>query len=409
MQINSNNIVITGLGLLTGLGLDLASSWQGICDGASHIKPFTLFDSSNLQCAFGVELSKNADLLFKSMIKTRNRRQMTRGTMMAISTAVQAVENSKLDMNSLDKSRIGIVVGCTGTGYCPIPTKTDPNHILKDMVNAPAAWIGLKWKIQGPAFSVSTACSSGTYAIYSAIQLILSGQCDIVITGGFDSVINYPYIEGFSSIMALSDDVEHMQTASRPFDKNRCGFVMGEGCGMLILESREHANRRDAKMYASVSLPGISSEAYNILSPCPQGKGMARTMRIALDNAGLKPEDIDYINAHGTSTILNDLYETEAIKNVFGKYAYNIPISSTKSMTGHCLSGAAAVEAVIACKSLEENIIPPTMNLTNPDPKLDLDYVPLKTRKKILKHIMSNSFAFGGHNGACIFSKTEEL
>jgi 3-oxoacyl-[acyl-carrier-protein] synthase II len=235
--------------------------------------------------------------------------------------------------------------------------------------------------------------------------LILSGQCDIAITGASDSVTNYPDVQGFCSLMALSDDVQNMATASRPFDRKRSGFVMGEGSGMMVIESLEHASKRGARIYAEASLPGLYSEVYNIISPQPQGVGMAQTMRRALVLAGLTPQDIDYINAHGTSTNLNDKYETEAIKEVFGSYAYNVPVSSTKSMTGHCLSGAAGVEAVIACKALVEQCIPPTINLTDPDPELDLDYVPGVMRHKRLNHVMSNSFAFGGHNGVSIFSK----
>ncbi len=408
MNIQNNKIAITGLGLMTGLGLDLSSSWEGLLTGRCPVKRFSLFDPKDLATPFGVELPEGADELFKTVAKTRNRRQMTRGTLMSIATAKMALEDTGYINDIPDKTRIGAVIGCTGTGYAPTTLETDPNRILKNMGSASAAWLSLKWKLEGPAFTVSTACSSGAYAINSAMLLILSGQCDVVITGAYDSVISYPDVEGFCSLLALSDDTENMLTASRPFDKNRSGFVVGEGCGMLILESIDHAIKRDANIYATTTMPGLSSEAYNILSPQPAGAGMAKTIKLALDNAKLNPEDISYINAHGTSTHLNDLYETEAIKNVFGDHAYSVPVSATKSMTGHCLSGAAGVESVIACKSLVENIIPPTMNLTVPDPELDLDYVPLKPRQKELNHVMSNSFAFGGHNGVCIFSKVNK-
>lgn len=400
-------VAITGLGLMTGLGLDLSTTWRGLLQGQCPVKRFNLFDPEGLATPFGIELPEGADELFKTVTKTRNRRQMTRGIMMALSTAKMALDDAGYGNELPDKTRIGTAIGCTGTGYAPVTQEPDSNRILKNMGSASAAWISLKWKLEGPAFTVSTACSSGAYALHSAMHLILSDQCDVVITGAYDSVISYPDVEGFCSLLALSDDTENMTTASRPFDKNRNGFVIGEGSGMLILESIDHAMKRDARIYATTTMPGLTSEAYNILSPQPGGTGMAKTMKLALDNADLKPEDISCINAHGTSTQLNDLYETEAIKAVFDDFAYTIPVSATKSMTGHCLSGAAGVESVIACKSLVENIIPPTMNLTVPDPDLNLDYVPLTPRQTELRNIMSNSFAFGGHNGVCIFSKRE--
>lgn len=400
-------IAVTGLGLMTGLGLDLHSTWKGLIAGKCPVNRFSLFDPKKLSTPFGVELPHNVEKLFKENIKTRNRRQMTRGIMIALCTTKMALEDAGLLNNFHDTTRVGVVIGCTGTGYAPENQDTDPNRILKNMASASSAWISLKWNINGPSFIVSTACSSGAYAINSAISLIESGQCDVVITGAYDSIITYPDIEGFCSLLALSDDIENMKTTSRPFDKNRNGFVIGEGSGILILESLSFARRRKAKTYATVKAPGLNSEAYNIFSPHPEGIGMARAMELALSNSELNPNEISYINAHGTSTQLNDLYETKAIKRVFGDYAYTIPVSSTKSMTGHCLSGAAGVESVIACKALEENCIPPTMNLFETDPELDLDYVPMKPRYTPLKHVMSNSFAFGGHNGVCIFSKIE--
>lgn len=401
----NNRVAVTGLGLITGLGLNLESTWQGLISGKSPVKRFTLFDPSGLTTPFGIELPEEVEELFKKCIKTRNRSQMTRATMLSLVTAEMALEDAKIRLEGTDTDRIAVVIGATGTGYAPAVSTTDPNRILKNMASSHAAWISLKLKIHGPAYVVSTACSSGTFALGAAMMLILSGQCDIAITGASDSVMSYQDVEGFCSLMALTDDIEHMETSSRPFDRRRNGFVMGEGSGMMIVESREHAQKRGARIYADVSLPGLFSEAYNIISPQPGGIGMAQAMKRALDSACLVPEQIDYINAHGTSTQLNDLYETQAIKEVFGAHAYAIPVSSTKSMTGHCLSGAAGVESVIACKALVENCIPPTMHLTDPDPELDLDYVPGAPRLRELNHVMSNSFAFGGHNGVCIFSR----
>ena len=403
----SRTVAVTGLGMMTGLGLDLQSSWQGLIEGRSAIKRFSLFDPEGLDSPFGVELPEGANEIFKKYIKPRSRKQMTRGTMMAFVIASMAIEDSGLEDVDHDKSRVGIVLGTTGTGYAPQSTDPDEHRILKNMSNAPTAWISMKLKFQGPSFTISTACSSGLYALHTAFALIQSGQCDVVITGSADSSINYLDVRGFCSIMALSDQKENIETASRPFDKGRNGFVIGEGGGILVLESLEHARNRGAKVYANMSLPAVTSEAYNIISPETDGKGMEKTMALALKNAGLKPGDIDYINAHGTSTQLNDIYETHAIKEVFDGNAQRIPVSATKSMTGHCLAGAAGVEAVICIKALCDNMIPPTINLQEPDEGLDLDYVPGKARGKELYHVMCNSFAFGGHNGVCIFSKPE--
>jgi 3-oxoacyl-[acyl-carrier-protein] synthase II len=404
-MMNNKRVAVTGLGLMTGLGLDIESTWQGLIAGRSPIKLFSLFNPKDLSSPFGIEIPGGVEELFKKHIITRNRKQMTRGTMLALVLAHMALTDSGLDLEKTDRERVGVVIGATGTGYAPLNSDMDRHRILKNMANAAAAWISIKWKLKGPSFIVSTACSSGIYALGSAIQLILQGQCDIVITGAVESTINFLDIQGFSSMMALSEKKDDIKTASRPFDKERDGFVIGEGGGMLILESLSSVKKRGTPIYAETYPPGLSSEAYNIMSPERDGRGMLRAMDLALKNADLKPQDINYINAHGTSTLLNDLYETKAIKELFKERAYSIPVSSTKSMTGHCLSGAAGVESVICCKVIKEGIIPPTINLTVPDPELDLDYVPNQCRKAILKHVMCNSFAFGGHNGVAIFSK----
>jgi len=393
---------------MTGLGLDLESSWRGLLEGRSPIKRFELFDPQGLESPFGVELPPEVDELFTSGIKKRRQRQMTRGTMMAVLTARMAIEDAGLDGETLDRGRVGVVLGTTGTGYVPpAGGEVDEHRILRNMINAPASWISLEGKFTGPSFIISTACSSGANALGTAQMLIDSGRCDVVISGAADSSINHQDVGGFSSLMALADWKGPVAEASRPFDKDRCGFVMGEGGGVLVLESVESARARDARVYALMPQPALTSEAYNIISPRRGGKGMAETMRLALDQAGLAPRDIQYINAHGTSTPYNDLYETLAIKEVFGEHAPALAISSTKSMTGHCLAGAAGVEAVIACKALFEGMIPPTINLKTPDPELDLDFVPNKARPLSMQHVMSNSFAFGGHNGVNIFSRPD--
>jgi 3-oxoacyl-[acyl-carrier-protein] synthase II len=398
-------VAVTGVGLLTGLGLDAETTWRGLLAGRSPIKRFSLFDPAGLACPFGVELPAGADALFAERIKKRQRDQMTRGTMLAVVAADQALEAAGLDLSAISRERVAVVVGATGTGYAPRDGGPDQHRILRNMASAPAAWIGLRHKIEGPAFVVSTACSSGAYAMHAAFSLIASGACDVVVSGAADSACNYLDVEGFTALMALATDEAEMETASRPFDKERNGFVLAEGAGILVLESIAHARGRGARALAELSRPGLCSEAYNIISPRPGGAGIALAIRRALANAGLAPDDIDYVNAHGTSTPLNDLCETQAIKEVFGARAKGLPVSSTKSLTGHCLSAAAGVEAAISCLALDRGVIPPTWHLRTPDPELDLDYVPNAPREAELRHVMSSSFGFGGHNGVIVLSR----
>lgn len=399
-------VAVTGLGLITGLGLDLESSWQGLIEGRSVTRRFTAFDPEGLACPFGVELPDGAADFFAARISRRRLNQMTTGTKIGVATARMALEDSGIDLDRQDKNRIGVVIGSTGTGYVE-NSGADSMRILKNMSNSPASWISLQWKLHGPSFVIGTACSSGAYALAAAYGLIVSDQCDAVLCGGIDSSLNYRDVEGFCNIMALADGGMDIKTASRPFDKTRKGFVIGEGGGMLLAESLHNAVRRGARIYAFMHYPGLYSEAYNILSPEPEGKSMARCMTLALQHARLKPEQIDSINAHGTSTQLNDLYECRAIRRVFGPHACKLAVSSTKSMTGHCLAGGAGVEAVICCKALSEQIVPPTINLHEPDPELDLDFVTEGARRMNLRHVMSNSFAFGGHCGVNIFSRPD--
>lgn len=406
MNTNSS-IVVTGLSMMTGLGLNLDDCWQGLVKGHSVTARYKSFDSEGLPNCYGVELPEEADDFFARRIKKRKRSQMTRSTRMGLVTAEMAIEDAELDLDKLDRTRIGVIIGTTGTAYISEKRQPDTMRILKNMSNSPASWISLTKKLGGPSFVVGTACSSGVYALAAAYGLLYSGLCDVIICGSIDSSINYPDVEGFCNLMALAGSEQTPETASKPFDRNRSGFVMGEGAGILVLETAEHAKKRKASAYVKMHYPGLYTESYNILSPEPEGRGMAKCMRMALRHSNLAPVDIDYINAHGTSTYLNDLYETMAIKEVFGKHALELAISSTKSMTGHCLAGGAGVEAVISCMALHENIIPPTINLTDPDPELDLDFVAGQARKKELRHVMSNSFAFGGHNGVNIFSKPD--
>ncbi len=398
-------VAVTGLGLLTGAGLDLESSWAGLLEARSPARRFTIFDPSGLATPFGVELPSGAADLFRSRIKTRHRSLMTRGTCIAVVAADMAIVDSGLDLSALDRSRIGVVVGTTGTGYVREGTGPDPNRILRNMSNSPASWISLTRKLGGPSFTVSTACSSGAYALAAGFALVEGGLCDAVVAGAADSSLNRDDVEGFGALMALSEDADDPAAACRPFDRRRTGFVMGEGGGFLLLERIGDARARGARILAEMSLPGLTSESYNIMSPEPGGGGMASSMRLALDLAGLSPADIDHVNAHGTSTALNDLYEAQAILSVFGPRASALPVSSTKAVTGHCLAGAAGVEAAICVKAIVEGTIPPTANLVDPDPEIGIHVVSGGPRRAALGHVMSNSFAFGGHNGVCIFSR----
>jgi 3-oxoacyl-[acyl-carrier-protein] synthase II len=332
---------------------------------------------------------------------------MTRGTMISVVAAQQAVRDAGLDLEKLDRTRVGVVAGATGTGYSHAGPDADDQRILRNMASAPGAWISLRWKLLGPSMVVSTACSSAAYALHTAHALLQTGECDVVLAGAGDSTLNREDVRGFGALMALAERQTDFERACCPFDKKRAGFVMGEGGGYLILETESHAQRRGAHVRAVMPAPGLSSEGYNILSPEPGGAGMARAMRLALDRAGLQPAQIDYLNAHGTSTRLNDLYETQAVKAVFGERARTLPVSSTKAATGHCLAAAGGVEAAISLLALEHGVVPPTLNLTDPDPELDLDYVPNRPRTLPLTHVMSNSFAFGGQNGVCVFSRYE--
>jgi 3-oxoacyl-[acyl-carrier-protein] synthase II len=400
-------VVVTGTGCLTGLGLDLASTWEGVLQGRRVIRRYSIFDPSAVEVPVGVQLPDGADEMLKSRIKPRSRGQMTRATQMAVVCAEQALEDSGLDLAATGRQRIGVVAGATGTGYAYQGAEPDSNRILKNMASASAAWISLKQGLLGPSMVVSTACSSGAYAIAAAWDWLARGDCDAVVAGSSESSLNEPDVRGFAALMALAEPDDDLPGLSRPFDARRKGFVMGEGAGFLVLETEEHARRRGARILAVVHRPGLASEGYNILSPEPGGGGMARAMRLALQHAGLPPEAIGYVNAHGTSTPLNDAIETLAIKAVYGDHARRLAVSSTKSQTGHCLSGAAGVEACLTVKALVEGVLPPTMNLRVPDPECDLDYVPNAPRPCGVEHAASNSFAFGGQNGVVIFSRAD--
>ncbi len=403
-------VVVTGLGLITSLGSNLGSSWNALIEGRSGVGHITLFDAKNFRTKIAAQLpGEEFESLCKQRIKKRIANQMTRPTKMSLITAQMAVEDACLDLSAFDPKRCGIFIGSAGSDF---PAKEmaavdtfDAVKIVKSMANAPPAWISLYYNLEGPSMTLSTACSSAGYAMRIAYDNIAMGICDLSITGGTSGSILPEYISGFSDMMALSQNNENPEAASCPFDKKRDGFVMGEGAGMLILESEQSAKARGAKIYAEIKRPALLSEGYNIVSPQKGGLGMSACMELALTQAGVNTEEVGYINAHGTSTPLNDLYETQAIKRLFNQHSKKLYVSSSKSMIGHCLGAAGGVEAVITCKAIEESILPPTINLNDPDPELDLNYVPNKAINKEIKVALSNSFAFGGHNAVVPFLK----
>lgn len=397
----ARHVAVTGLGLACGLGLTVDQAWSAALRGETPAHTYTLFDPTGLDAPFGVALPEDAIAWFAGQIRKPHRRLMTRGTQLTVCSGAEALMDAG---PSLDPARVGVVVGTTGTGYIRPEGEDDADRILKAMPNSPAAWLSLLHKLQGPAFVVGTACASGAYALAMAFELIRNGTCDAVLAGAGDSSLNRHDVAGFGSLLALAEPGDDVRFASRPFDRDRTGFVMGEGSGFLMLEHPERARARGARVYATMAQPALTSEAYNILAPAPGGAGMARCMASALHLARLTPQDIGHINAHGTATRLNDLYETRAIEAVFGAHARRVLVSSTKSMTGHCLAGAGGVEAVLAVKALTEGVVPPTATLRCADPELGLDYVPLTPRRADLRHVMSNSFGFGGHNGVVVLS-----
>lgn len=402
----SNKVVITGFNMLNALGLDWEESWKNIIEGKSGVKNISLFDASGNQTKIAAELPSTFAAKAEEIVKKRISKQMTRATQMCYVCAAEAIEKNNIDFEKLDRKRIGVILGVVNTGDSSSEHGTDSkNLIIKRMNNAMSAWIGMRYNIEGPNFTTSSACSSSAYAIALGYDMIKAGRADMMIVGGADSIINKEEIEGFNELYALSVANDNPEKASCPFSKNRDGFVIGEGAGIMILESENHAKSRGAKIVVELADYAFTNESYNIMAPKPNGEGMADTMELALKNAGIKPEEVNYINAHGTSTMLNDMYETLAIKKVFGENAYKIPISSTKSMIGHTIGAAGAIEGVVCVLSIVNGIIPPTINLDEPDPELDLDYVPNQARKQDIKVAISNSFAFGGHNVTLVFKK----
>ncbi len=405
--------VITGMGVICPVGNQLEEFWNNLIEGKSGIGLLTRFDTSDLPTKVAAEV-KNFEPT--DWISKKESRHMDRFTQFALAAAKLAVQDSGLDLEKLDKERAGAVIGC---GIGGVTTFEEQKEVLMNkgsgritpffvpmlISNMAAGHISIEFGLQGSSMTIVTACASATNAVGEALRIIQRGEADVVICGGTEAPITKLAFAGFCAAKTMSTEKENPDQACRPFDKRRSGFVMGEGAGVLVLESAEHAEARGAHIYAELAGYGSTSDAYHITSPAPGGAGAVRAMRLALKDAGVSPEDVDYINAHGTSTGPNDAEETSAIKTVFGSYATDLAISSTKSMTGHLMGAAGAIEAIICAISIERGEIPPTTNYGEPDPTCDLDYVPNVMRKKEVGVAMSNSLGFGGHNATIVLKK----
>jgi 3-oxoacyl-[acyl-carrier-protein] synthase II len=409
-------VVVTGMGCISPLGNDVSSLWSNILAGKSGIGLITHYDTRNFDVKIGAEVR---DFDGVALFGTREARRMDRFVQFALASALQAAEQAHLVITELNRDRIGVVLG-TGIGgmntlfeqmqvfFQRGPDRVSPFLVPMMLPDTAAGLIAIQLGVRGPNMAIVSACASGTNAIGEAAETIRRGSADAIFTGGSEAVIVPIAMAGLGVMKALSTRNDAPEKACRPFDKERDGFVMGEGAAILVLESLEHALARKATILGEISGYGSSNDAYHISAPAENGAGAALCMQSALDDAGLSMEDIGYINAHGTSTQLNDKSETAAIKTVFGKRAYDIPVSSTKSMTGHLLGAAGALEALICVKTLQDGILPPTINYENPDPECDLDYVPNQARPLIVENILSNSFGFGGHNASVIVSRYKE-
>lgn len=402
----SDKVVVTGVNVITSLGLNMEESWTKMLQGESGVKKISLFDASELDTQIAGQLPKGFDEYSKTYVKKRLAKQMTRVSRMCLTAVKETVEKHNISWEDYDPERCAVILGIVNTGNSSVEEGTNVrNTILKGMNNALSAWISLEYGLEGPNYSVSTACASSAYAIANGYDLIKNDKADIVIVGGADSAINPEEIGGFNALYAVSTRNDEPTKASRPFSQDRDGFVIGEGAGVLILERESFAKKRNAKIYAELAGYALTSEAFNIMSPKTNGEGMAKTMEKAIRHAKVEKSDIDYINAHGTSTNLNDFYETLAIQQVFGDDAQRVLVSSTKSMIGHTIGAAGAIESAVTVKSIDEEVIHPTINLHQVDPLLPLDYVPNVKRDKYIRCAISNSFAFGGHNASLVYKK----
>lgn len=408
-------VVVTGLGCISPVGNNVEDTWHSLLAGKSGAGMITHFDASNHKTRFAAEV-KGFD--GPALFGARDARKMDRFTQFAVAAAMEALEQSGFRIGETNRDRVGVVIG-TGIGgigtlleQADVMRERGPDRVSPFLVpmmisDSAAGMMAIRFGVRGPNMALATACASGNNAIGEALEMIRRGSADVMIAGASEAALVPVAMAGMNVMTALSTRNEDPQAASRPFDRDRDGFLMGEGAGVLILESLESAQGRGARVLAEIRGYGTTDDAYHISAPAENGAGAAMSMQLALEDAGLGLEDIGYINAHGTSTPLNDKSETAAIKTVFGEQAYQIPVSSTKSMTGHLLGASGAVEAVFCTMAIRDEILPPTINYRTPDPECDLDYVPNQARKASPKHVMSNSFGFGGHNATLVISRFE--
>lgn len=409
-------VVVTGVGAITPIGKNCNDFWDGIKEGRNGVDTITAFDVTDFKCKVAAEIK---DFDAAEYIDKKDARKMDRYTQFGFIAAREAFENSGLDMEKEDPWRIGVITGSGVGGIETLetqhetlmtkgPGRVSPFFVPMMISNMAAAQIAIHLGAKGANENVVAACASGTNAIGNAFNIIKRGECDAIIAGGAEATITPLAFAGFCSMKAMSQNNDNPKLASRPFDLERDGFVMGEGAGFLVLEELEHAKKRGANIICELVGYGITNDAYHITSPAPGGEGGAKAMEFALNSAGITPDKIDYINAHGTSTKYNDSFETQAIKKVFGEHSKKLMVSSTKSMTGHLLGAAGGIEAIICALALKEGFVPATINYNTPDPECDLDIVPNVGRKADIEYAMSNSLGFGGHNSAVILKKYGE-
>lgn len=411
----SRRVVVTGLGMITPLGLSVEENWKNVTSGVSGIGPITQFNTEK----FAVKMAGEVKGFDPSVvIEKKEQKKMDRFSQFALFAAERAIVDSGLDFknNELLQARTGAMVGVGIGGLSSIehqteiylnkgPDRITPFFIPLVITNMASGHISIRYGLRGPNFSVTSACASGVHSVGEAAKYIHNGTCDVMVAGGVEAAVTPLAVAGFSSMRALSSRNDEPTKASRPFDRNRDGFVLAEGGAVMILEDYEHASRRGAKIYAELTGYGVSSDAYHMTSPPPDGAGAAMAMKMALKSAQIAPEKVGYINAHGTSTPTGDGIESAAIKFVFGDHAKKLWVSSTKSMTGHALGGAGAIESVYSLLALKNQIAPPTINLESPSDDCDLDYIPHHARDGKFEHVLNNSFGFGGTNACVIFSK----
>ena len=409
----SRRVVISGVGLITPLGIGVEETWRELCAGKSGIGEITRFDTSDFQTKIAGEVK---DFRPEDFLTQKDARRTTTFIAYAVAATRMALEDSGLVIDQSNADRVGVFTGCGLGGLASLeetnriietrgPSRVSPFFIPMMIGNMAAGMISMQFGAKGPNACMATACAAGLHSIGDAFKLVQQGRADGMIAGGVESVITPSCIAGFNAMKALSTRNDAPQKASRPFDRDRDGFVVGEGCGIVILETLEAARERGAHIYAEICGYGMSGDGYHMTAPSPDGEGAARCMLAAINDAGISYKQIDYINAHGTSTQLNDLYETRAVKTIFKDQAHLMPISSTKSMTGHLLGGAGGIETVITALTIDEGVIPPTINFDNPGEECDLDYVPHVSRKKDVEFAMTNSFGFGGTNGSLVLKK----